>query len=123
MLAAMKPLRVLLLAALLAVPLASRADDDDPVLGHVLTLVQTFTRIAAQSDDPQSSFDDVLAGRDRAANRAAAGLLDTMTGELPAAQRAQISAIAADLLAATRKRTRPAATPAPFPLDATQSLP
>jgi hypothetical protein len=85
----------------------------------VLTLIGAFTRIAASDQEPQRGFDELLAGRNAEANRAAAGLLDTMTGELPAAQRAQVSGIAADLLAIVRKNARQAqAAPAmPYPLS------
>src|SRR5258708_7816082 len=119
----MKPLRFLLSALLIASPLAASAADDDPAFGHVLTLVGAFTRIAASDQEPQRGFDDLLAGRNAEANRAASGLLSSMTGDLPAAQRAQVSGIATDLLAIVRKNARQAqAAPAtPFPLS--QPLP
>jgi hypothetical protein len=114
----MKPLRILLASVLFASPFAARADDEDATFGHLLTLVQAVTRIAASDEDPQRGFSELLAGRNADANRAAASLLDGMTGDLPAAQRAQVSGIAADVLAIARKGMNPApaakATPYPF---------
>jgi hypothetical protein len=114
----MKPLRILLAAALLASPFAAQADEEDVTFGHLLTLIQSVTRIAAGNEDPQRGFADLLAGRNADANRAASSLLDGMTGDLPAAQRAQVSGIAADVLAIARKGMNPApaaqASPYPF---------
>ena len=113
----MKPLRLLLAALLLASPFAAHADEEDATFGHLLTLVQAFTRIAASDQELQRGFDDLLGGKNADANRAASGLLNSITGDLPAAQRGQVSGIATDLLAIVRKNTRQAqAAPAtPFP--------
>jgi hypothetical protein len=64
----MKPIRTLLLAALLvpALPVQAAEEPSDASLGHVLTLVHMFVRIAAESDSSQMSLraiDEVLAGR------------------------------------------------------------
>jgi hypothetical protein len=97
----MKPLRLLLCSVLLASPLSALAEED-AAFGHVLTLLSAFTRIAASPIDSPRGVADLLAGKDAEANRAAAGLLDEMTADLPAAHRAQISAIGSNLLAAAR---------------------
>jgi hypothetical protein len=53
----MKSLRTLMLAPLLAALLTptlsfAAAEDEAPGLGHALTLMQVFVRLAAQSDNP-----------------------------------------------------------------------
>lgn len=117
MLVAMKALPVLFAAAL-AAPLA-HAEEQDKAFGHVLTLVQTFTSIAAQSAAPERDIADVLAGRNEQANRAASGLLQEITADMPPAYRSQMSAIGADLVSIAR---RGATLPGPAaPLDALQA--
>jgi hypothetical protein len=101
----MKPLRILFACASLLAAAPALAGEDE-MLGHALTLVQTFVRAAAQADDPAASakaLDDVLSGRDTRANRAFAGLLEEMTADMPAAQRAQVSSIGMDLVALARR--------------------
>src|SRR5437868_12011135 len=100
MLAGMKPLRILLSGVLLASPLAACAAEEDAAFGHVLTLISAFTRIAASPIDSPRGVADLLAGKDPEANRAATGLLDEITADLPAAHRAQDAAIGSNLLAA-----------------------
>lgn len=108
----MKPLRVLLTAALVAVPLAtSAADDEDKGFRHFLTLVQTFTSIAAQSSTPERDIGDVLAGRNEQANRAASGLLQEITADMSPATRSQFSAIGADLVSIARRSATPFSAP------------
>jgi hypothetical protein len=105
----MKTLRMLLIATLLpAMPALGATEDEEgwQALGHALTLVHKFVRIAVLSDDPQASLqgiDDVLAGRDPEANRALAGLLNEMTAEMPAEHRAKVVSIGRDLAEAARK--------------------
>jgi len=101
MLAAMRALPIFLAAAL-AAPVA-HAEEQDKAFGHFLTLVQTFTSIAAQSARPELDIADVLAGKNQQANRAASGLLEEITAEIPPAQRSQMSAIGADLLSIARR--------------------
>ena len=114
----MKPLRILLAFALFASPFAAQAGDEDATFGHLLTLIQSVTRIAASDEDPQRGFADLLGGRNADANRAASSLLNGMTGDLPAAQRAQVSGIAADVLAIARKGMQPApAARLPYPFS------
>src|SRR6185295_4879984 len=95
----MKTLRALLIAAVLAAPFsAGAADDEDKSFRHILTLIQTFTSIAAQSNAPERDIADVLAGKNPQANAAASGLLQEITADMPPATRSQMSAIGADLL-------------------------
>ena len=77
----MKPIRILLLAALLVPALPTQAQvqhEELPTLGHALTLIHLFVRIAAESETPSQSLraiDEVLLGRNAAANEAVAGLV------------------------------------------------
>lgn len=115
----MKFLRVILLASLLVPALSARAaaaDDDDgwKAFGHALTLAQVLMRIAAQSDDPNKGFDDVLAGRSTEANRAIAGMLEEATADMPAEYRSRVASIGQDIAAIARKQVAKApATSAP----------
>ena len=99
-------IRTLLILALLA-PLAPAhaAEQESPALGHALTLIHLFVRIAAESETPQQSLkavDDVLLGRNPAANEAAAGLMKEMLADVPPQHRA-IVAIGRDLASLARK--------------------
>jgi hypothetical protein len=103
----MKTIRTLLILALLA-PLAPAhgAEQESPALGHALTLIHLFVRIAAESDTPQQSLkavDDVLLGRNAAANEAAAGLVKEMLADVSPQHRATIVAIGRDLASLARK--------------------
>src|SRR5688572_23287242 len=72
----------------------------------MLSLVQVFVRLAAQSDDPVAglkAMDDVLAGRNLEANQAAAGLFNEMTAGMPVEQRAKVASIAGDVLGLARR--------------------
>jgi hypothetical protein len=99
--------RTLLIATLLAPTLSIAATDEEaPGLGHVLSLVQVFVRLAAQSSDPVAgikAMDDVLAGRNMEANQAAAGLFGEMTAGMPAEHRAKVASIAGDVLGLARR--------------------
>ena len=122
MLAGMKALPILFATAL-AAPLA-HAEEQDKAFGHFLTLVQTFTSIAAQSARPDLEIADVLAGKNPRANRAASGLLEEITAEIPPAQRSQMSAIGADLLSIARRGAMGplgSVSAAPSPTDAIQA--
>ncbi len=97
--------RIAAFGASLLVALPAAAGEDE-AFSHALTLVQTFVRAAARSDDPAASakaLDDVLSGRDTKANRAFAGLLEEMTADMPAAQRDQVASIGMDLAAIARR--------------------
>jgi hypothetical protein len=108
MLAGMKTLIALLCALPIA---AAAADDEDKAFRHILTLVQTFTSIAAQSASPERDIADVLAGRNESANQAASGLLQEITADMPAATRSQMSAIGADLISIARRSATPFSAP------------
>jgi len=108
MLAGMKTLIALLCALPIA---ASAADDEDKTFRHILTLVQTFTSIAAQSASPERDIADVLAGRNQTANQAASGLLQEITADMPPATRSQMSAIGADLISIARRSATPFSAP------------
>jgi len=100
----MKTLQALLLAAVLAAPLSARAaDDEDKFFRHMLTLVQTFTSIAAQSASPERDIADVFSGKNPQANQAASGLLQEITADMSPQARTQFSAIGADLLSIARR--------------------
>ena len=103
----MKTIRILFLAALLIPALPAQAAEGEwPAFGHALTLIHLFVRIAAESETPQQSLkavDDVLLGRNAAANEAAAGLLGEMLVGVPREHRATIAAIGRDLTSLARK--------------------
>ena len=104
----MKAIRSLLIAALLIPVLPAQAADEpsDSSLGHVLTLVHTFVRMAAESDSSAVSLraiDEVLAGRNAAANEAIAGLMREALADVSPENRATIAAIGRDLVGVARK--------------------
>jgi len=104
----MKTIRTLLIAALLIPVLPAQAAEEpaDSSLGNILTLVHMFVRIAAESDSSQVSLraiDEVLAGRNAAANEAVAGLLNEALAEVSPQNRATIAAIGRDLVGMARK--------------------
>ena len=110
----MKLIRIFLVSSLMVPALSARAapDDDDgwKAFGHALTLAQVLMRIAAQSDDPNKGFDDVLAGRSTEANRAIAGLLEEATADMPAEYRSRVATIGQDIASLARKQIgKPAA--------------
>ena len=105
----MKPIRIFLSALLLAsaLPVQAQAQHEElPALGHALTLIHLFVRIAAESETPTQSLkaiDDVLVGRNAAANEAIAGLVKEMLADVPPQHRATIAAIGRDLATVARK--------------------
>ena len=104
----MKAIRTLLVAALLIPVLPAQAAEEpsDSSLGNILTLVHMFVRIAAESDSSQVSLraiDEVLAGRNAAANEAVAGLLNEALADVSPQNRATIAAIGRDLVGMARK--------------------
>lgn len=113
--------RLLLLPLfVMAVPACATPPEPAPVeeegwsaFGHALTLAQVFMRIAAQSENPEQGFDDVLAGRSTEANRAIAGLLEEATTDMPSQYRDRVAAIGKDIASVARKQAaRPAAASA-----------
>ena len=104
----MKTIRTLLVAALLvpALPAQAAEEASPSTLGHMLTLVHMFVRIAAESDTSATSLraiDEVLAGRNAAANEAVAGLLRDALADVSPENRATIAAIGRDLVGVARK--------------------
>ena len=102
----MKLVRTVLVAALLVPALPAQANEEPSTLGHMLTLVHMFVRIAAESDTSASSLraiDEVLAGRNAAANEAVAGLLKDALADVSPENRATIAAIGRDLVGVARK--------------------
>jgi len=93
--------------------------DEDAGFGQVLALVHTFVRIAAQSEDPkvvEKRVDDVFAGQNPEANRAATALLEGMTQDMTEAERQTFSALARDLMTlARREQARAAGQPLAVP--------
>lgn len=123
----MKAIRVLLLVAFLAPALPAAAAEESPsAFGHALSLVQLFVRIAAESESSQQSLkaiDDVLAGRNAAANDAVMGLMKEMFMDVRPEDRATIAAIGRDLAALARKDLhQQAAAPRMDPLQARKDL-
>ena len=102
----MKTIRILFLAALLTPALPAQAAEEPSPLGHMLTLVHMFVRLAAESDTSTSSLraiDEVLSGRNAAANKAVAGLMKDMLADVSPEDRATIAAIGRDLVGIARK--------------------
>ena len=104
----MKLIRIVVLLPMLclAMPAQAATDDEDgwTAFGHALTLAQVLMRIAAQSDDPNKGFDDVLAGRSTEANRAIAGMLEEATADMPPQYRSRVASIGQDIAALARKQ-------------------
>lgn len=111
----MKPIRLFFLLPAVALMASACAATPEPepvkqdegwsAFGHALTLAQVFARIAAHSDNPDQSFDDVLAGRSTEANQAFAGLFKEATAEMPTQYRERVAAIGKDLALAARKQS------------------
>jgi hypothetical protein len=92
-------------------PPAAKDDEGWKAFGHALTLAQVMMRIAAQSENPEKGFDEVLAGRSTEANQAVAGLLEEATADMPAEYRSRVASIGQDVAALARKQVgKPAAT-------------
>jgi hypothetical protein len=104
----MKAIRSLLVAALLVpvLPVHAAEQPADASLGHVLTLVHMFVRMAAESESSAvnlRAIDEVLAGRNAAANEAIAGLMKEALADVSPENRATIAAIGRDLVSVARK--------------------
>jgi hypothetical protein len=129
----MKLARLLFLVPLIALtaPACAATPEPEPVkeeegwsaFGHALTLAQVFMRIAAQSENPEQGFDDVLAGRSTEANRAIAGLLEEATADMPPQYRDRVAAIGKDIATVARKQAAvPAAVSSGDALQARKDL-
>src|SRR5687767_14265850 len=126
----MKSIRILFVAGLLFPALPAQAQQDEwPAFGHALSLVHLFVRIAAESDTPTQSLraiDEVLLGRNAAANEAVAVLVKEMLADVPPQHRATIAAIGRDLASVARKNLNlpgvAAASPSVGPMQARRDL-
>ena len=101
--------------------------DDEGGFRNMLALMHTVMGIAAQSDDPkvvEKRMDEVFAGQNPEANRAAAGLLEEMTRDMTDEERESFVALAQDVLTlARREHARAIAQPRPLgTLDAERAL-
>lgn len=129
----MRAFRILALLALFPACAGAASADDEAddwrLIGGLLALVQQVVHQAATSPDPgaaQRSVERILSGQNAEANRAAAGVLDEILQDVPAAQRGAFVAIGRDLLTlAQREQARAAAQPPiatePSRLDALQA--
>ena len=104
----MKLLRILSVAILLipALPAQAAEEPSPTTLSHALTLMHMFVRIAAESDSSHASLraiDEVLSGRNVAANEAVAGLMKEALVDVSPENRATIAAIGRDLVGVARK--------------------
>ena len=120
----MHVVRVLLSAVLLAAAAAAHAASDDTedwqLFGRVLSLVQSFARIAAESPDPQAmqkGIDTMISGRNAEANRLAGELLDGMFEDMPAQYKGTVASIARDFAVVARREQARAAERADSRID------
>jgi hypothetical protein len=103
-------------------------DDDWKMFGSALALIQQFVRLAAQSPDPEvmrKGVDDMLAGKNPEASRAAGQILDDVVRDMPSEYRDTFASVARDIITIARRdnATRPLAEPgaAPSPERALQA--
>jgi hypothetical protein len=100
-----------------ALAFGSSADGDES-FSHMLALMQSVVSIAAHSEDPKAverRMDEVFAGQNPEANRAAGALLEDMTRDMSDAERASFIALARDLMVlARREHARAVAEPRPL---------
>lgn len=127
----MRVMSVLLAAVLawspgVALGFGSSAEGDES-FAHMLALMQTVVGIAAHSEDPKAverRMDEVFAGQNPEANRAAEALLEDMTRDMSDAERRNFLALARDLMVlARREHARTMAQPRPLAsFDAARAL-
>jgi hypothetical protein len=119
---------VLSLAAPVQAYQAAQDAEDWVMFGRMLSLVQMFVRLAAQSPDPQvmqKGVEAILSGENAQANRAATEMLDEMLREMPPEHRDTVLSIGRDLLVVARRdQARRAAREDPElgPVSAEQAL-
>lgn len=105
----MRVIRLLLLVLLPAIVSPARATDeadDWKLIGGMLSLMQQFVHLAAQSPDPKAldkSMDAMLAGENAQANRLASGLMEEILQDVPLEQRSAFVSIGRDLLTLARR--------------------
>jgi hypothetical protein len=108
----MKPIRILLALAIVAVSApalaASAADAEDwTAFGNVLTLIQQMVRVSA-SPYPDQAMAELLGGRNHEANQAIASLFAGATAEMPPEYRDRVASIGRDIAAYAIKHPVPA---------------
>lgn len=101
----------LILLPILAFPVhASDESDDWKLIGGMLSLVQQFVHLAAQSPDPTAldkGVDAMLSGKNAQANRLASGVMEEILQDVPLEHRSAFVSIGRDLLTlARRERAR-----------------
>ena len=119
----MKAIRTLFTAVLLVPALPAQAQDQSSAVDHALTLIHMFVRIAAESETSEQGIkavDEILAGRNAAANEAFVGLMSEVLADVPNGQRSTIAAIGRDLLGVARKNI--GAAPRIDPMQARKDL-
>jgi hypothetical protein len=120
----MKCIRILFVAVLLVPALPAHAQEQPSAMGHALTLVDLFVRIAAESQTSEQSlkaYDEILLGRNPVANEAAMGLLSEMLVGLPREHRATIAAIGRNAASLARKELKGSGTGPYLPLSPMQA--
>lgn len=112
----MRAIRLLILALLPAFAFPAHATDeadDWKLIGGMLSLMQQFVHLAAQSPDPKAldkGVDAMLSGENAQANRLASGLMEEILQDVPLEQRSAFVSIGRDLLTlARRERARASA--------------
>ena len=101
--------------------------DEDQGFANMLALLQSVVGVAAHSEDPKAverRMDEIFAGQNPEANRAAEALLDDMTRDMSEAERQSFLALARDLMVlARREHARAMAEPRPLAtFDAARAL-
>ena len=94
------------------------SEDEDRGFANILALVQSVVGVAAHAEDPKAverRMDEIFAGQNPEANRAAEALLEDMTRDMSEAERASFLALARDLMIlARREHARSMAGPRPM---------
>jgi hypothetical protein len=107
---AIRLLTLILLAALAFPVHASDESDDWKLIGGMLSIVQEFVHLAAQSHDPEAldkHVDKILSGEHAQANRLASGVMEEILQDVPLEHRSTFVSIGRDLLTiARRERAR-----------------
>lgn len=94
------------------------SEDEDRGFANILALMQSVVGVAAHAEDPKAverRMDEIFAGQNPEANRAAEALLEDMTRDMSEAERASFLALARDLMIlARREHARSMAEPRPM---------
>jgi hypothetical protein len=116
----MRAIRLLMLCLLPVCAFPAHASDDADdwkLIGGMLSLMQQFVHLAAQSPDPKAldqGVEAMLSGENAQANRLAAGIMEEVLQDVPPEQRGAFVSIGRDLLVlARRERSRAGAESLP----------